>query len=41
VTLLHPEFTDDPAALSGLKRTLSVTRRQGFGTNFRESERAL
>jgi IclR family transcriptional regulator, acetate operon repressor len=41
VTLLHPEFTDDPAALGGLKRTLSVTRRQGFGTNFQESERGV
>jgi DNA-binding IclR family transcriptional regulator len=41
VTLLHPELTDDPAALSGLKRMLSVTRRQGFGTNFQESERGV
>lgn len=38
VTLLHPELTDD---LAGLKRMLSVTRRQGFGTNFQESERGV
>jgi IclR family acetate operon transcriptional repressor len=41
VTLLHPGLTGDPAVLSGLKRTLSVTRRQGFGTNFQESERGV
>jgi DNA-binding IclR family transcriptional regulator len=39
VALLHPEFADD--ALSSLKRTLSATRRQGFGTNFQESERGV
>jgi DNA-binding IclR family transcriptional regulator len=41
VALLHPEFTDDVAALTVLKRMLSVTRRQGFGTNFQESERGV
>jgi IclR family acetate operon transcriptional repressor len=41
VTLLHPEFTDDVGALTVLKRMLSVTRRQGFGTNFQESERGV
>ncbi len=41
VALLHPEFTDDVGALTVLKRMLSVTRRQGFGTNFQESERGV
>lgn len=41
VALLHPELADDPAGLSVLKRTLSVVRRQGFGTNFQESERGV
>ena len=41
VALLHPELADDPAALSALKRMLSVIRRQGFGTNFGESERGV
>ena len=41
VALLHPELADDPAGLSALKRTLTVTRRQGFGTNVQESERGV
>jgi DNA-binding IclR family transcriptional regulator len=41
VALLHPELADDQAALSALSRMLSVTRRQGFGTNFQESERGV
>jgi DNA-binding IclR family transcriptional regulator len=41
VALLHPELADDPAGLSALKRMLSVIRRQGFGTNFQESERGV
>jgi DNA-binding IclR family transcriptional regulator len=41
VALLHPEITDDVGALTVLKRMLSVTRRQGFGTNFQESERGV
>lgn len=41
VSLLHPELADDPAGLSTLKRALSAVRRQGFGTNFQESERGV
>jgi IclR family acetate operon transcriptional repressor len=41
VALLHPELAADPAALGALKRMLSVIRRQGFGTNFQESERGV
>ena len=41
VSLLHPELADDPAGLSALKRALSAVRRQGFGTNFQESERGV
>jgi IclR family transcriptional regulator, acetate operon repressor len=41
VALLHSELADDPGALNALKRMLSVTRRQGFGTNFQESERGV
>ena len=41
VALLHSELAEDPAALSALKRMLSVTRQQGFGTNFQESERGV
>jgi IclR family transcriptional regulator, acetate operon repressor len=41
VALLHPELAADPAALGALKRMLSVVRRQGFGTNFSESERGV
>ncbi len=41
VALLHPELADDPAGLSALKRMLSAVRRQGFGTNFQESERGV
>jgi IclR family transcriptional regulator, acetate operon repressor len=41
VALLHPELANDPAALAALKRMLSVARRQGFGTNFQESERGV
>jgi IclR family acetate operon transcriptional repressor len=41
VTLLHPELADDQADLSALKRSLSAVRRQGFGTNFQESERGV
>jgi len=39
--LLHPECAADPAALSSLERMLAATRRQGFGTNFQESERGV
>jgi IclR family acetate operon transcriptional repressor len=41
VALLHPELAEDPSALSVLKRMLTVVRRQGFGTNFQESERGV
>jgi IclR family acetate operon transcriptional repressor len=41
VSLLHPELADDPAGLSTLRRALSAVRRQGFGTNFQESERGV
>jgi IclR family acetate operon transcriptional repressor len=41
VALLHPEFADDPAGLSALKRQLSTTQRQGFGTAFQEGERGV
>ena len=41
VTLLHPGLADHPAELTALKRTLSMTRRQGFGTNIQESERGV
>lgn len=39
--LLHPQLAGDPAAMSTLKRTLSSVRRQGFATNFQESERGV
>jgi IclR family acetate operon transcriptional repressor len=41
VALLHPQLADDPAAISAMKRMLSAIRRQGFGTNFQESERGV
>jgi len=41
VALLYPDLAGDPARLSALKRTLSVARRQGFGTNVQESERGV
>ena len=41
VALLHPQFADDPAGMSTLKRMLSAVRRQGFATNFQESERGV
>ena len=41
VALLHPQLAADPAAVSAMKRTLSAIRRQGFGTNFQESERGI
>jgi DNA-binding IclR family transcriptional regulator len=41
VSLLHPQLADDPAAISAMKRMLSAVRRQGFGTNFQESERGV
>jgi IclR family transcriptional regulator, acetate operon repressor len=41
VALLHPELAGDPAGLATLRRMLSAVRRQGFGTNFQESERGV
>ena len=41
VALLHPQLADDHAGISAMKRMLSATRRQGFGTNFQESERGV
>jgi IclR family acetate operon transcriptional repressor len=41
VALLHPEIAADAAELSALKRMLGAVRRQGFGTNFQESERGV
>ncbi|HEX4088310.1 MAG TPA: IclR family transcriptional regulator [Trebonia sp.] len=41
VALLHPGLADDPAALSALRRQLSATQRQGFGTAFSEGERGV
>ena len=41
VVLLHPELADDAAALSALKRQLSTTQRQGFGTAISEGERGV
>jgi IclR family transcriptional regulator, acetate operon repressor len=41
VVLLHPELAGDPAGLSALRRQLSATRRQGFGTAFSEGERGV
>jgi len=41
VTMLHPQLATDPSGLSALRRTLSAVRRQGFGTNFQESERGV
>jgi DNA-binding IclR family transcriptional regulator len=41
VALLHPQLADDHAGMSAVKRMLSATRRQGFGTNFQESERGV
>jgi IclR family transcriptional regulator, acetate operon repressor len=41
VALLHPQLAGDPAGLSAMKRMLSAVRRQGFGTNFQESERGV
>jgi IclR family transcriptional regulator, acetate operon repressor len=41
VVLLHPELAGDPAGLSALRRQLSATQRQGFGTAFSEGERGV
>lgn len=41
VALLHPQLADDHAGISAMKRMLSATRRQGFGTNLQESERGV
>jgi IclR family acetate operon transcriptional repressor len=41
VVLLHPGLADDPAGLSALRRQLSATQRQGFGTAFSEGERGV
>lgn len=41
VALLHPELADDAAGMGVLKRMLAMVRRQGFGTNFQESERGV
>jgi IclR family transcriptional regulator, acetate operon repressor len=41
VALLHPQLADDHAGISTMKRMLSATRRQGFGTNLQESERGV
>jgi IclR family transcriptional regulator, acetate operon repressor len=41
VVLLHPQLVDDHAGISAMKRMLVATKRQGFGTNFQESERGV
>jgi IclR family transcriptional regulator, acetate operon repressor len=41
VALLHPQLADDPGAMSAMKRMLSAIQRQGFATNFQESERGV
>src|SRR6202161_2183323 len=41
VAALHPELADDPAGRSALKRQLSTTQRQGFGTAISEGERGV
>ena len=41
VAALHPELAGDPAGLGALRRQLSATQRQGFGTAFSEGERGV